>query len=177
MIPINSTDRTPRAKPAPGKKQGAILKTNNARDDRIATAWTYRFPWQDGKRCLIPAWLFIEPNWETMSNVWWQFRRNDGRPWALAGLWNEWTDPKTGEVVPNYTMITVNANDHPLMSRMHRPEVDPGTEEPLPLAQQDKRSVVSIEAANMEQWLTGSQDEARALLKPPALELIEAGPA
>lgn len=38
-----------------------------------------------------------------------------------------------------YTMLTVNADSHPLMSRMHKP--DPK----LPTDQQGKRSVMPIE--------------------------------
>ena len=28
----------------------------------------------------------------------WRFRRADGMPWGLAGLWSEWKDPQTGEI-------------------------------------------------------------------------------
>ena len=44
-------------------------------------------------------------NWETGRNVWWRFKRADGAPWSLAGLWNTWTDKTTGEVHESYTMI------------------------------------------------------------------------
>jgi putative SOS response-associated peptidase YedK len=67
-------------------------------------------------------------------------------------------------------MLTVNADDHPLMSRMHKP--DPT----LPPDQQDKRSVVAIEQSDIEQWLQGSQAEAKELFRPPATAIIEAGP-
>ena len=77
---------------------------------------------------------FDEPNWETGKNVWWRFRRADGAPWGLAGLWNTWTDKATGEIVESYTMLTLNADAHPLMSRMHKPDPKLGPD------QQDKRS-------------------------------------
>jgi len=176
MIPRDSLDRTPRKKPLPGKKQGAPLSTNNARAEGLDKTWTYRFAWSEGKRCLIPALWFVEPNWESLKNEWWQFRRADGRPWALAGIWNEWTDPASGEVVPNYSMITINANAHPLMSRMHKPEVDPVTKQTLPLAQQDKRSVVSIESTDFDQWLHGTVEQARALLRLSPVETFDARP-
>ena len=86
----------------------AIL-TNNARSETVATRPTYR-AWAAGRRCLVPASWYQEPNWETGRNVWWRMRRADGEPWAIAGLWSEWTDPATGEIVPNYTMITVNCD-------------------------------------------------------------------
>ncbi len=67
-------------------------------------------------------------------------------------------------------MLTVNADAHPLMSRMHKP--DPK----LPPGQQDKRSVVAIEQVNADQWLLGSTDEIKPLLHAPAMEFIEGGP-
>lgn len=176
MIPPGSATRIPRAKPKPGQKEGSRLSTNNARAERIDTAWTFRYSWKDGRRCLIPALSFDEPNWETLKNVWWRFRRADGAPWALAGLWSEWQDNETGEVVPNFTMLTINADAHPLMKRMHKPEVDPKTKQPLPPDQQDKRSVVAIEPADFERWLTGTVEEARALLMLTPVEQFDAQP-
>ena len=35
----------------------------------------------------------------------WRFKRADGAPWSLAGLWNVWTDKATGETHESYTMI------------------------------------------------------------------------
>jgi putative SOS response-associated peptidase YedK len=98
-------------------------------------------------------------------------RRADGTPWGLAGLWATWTDKATGEVHESYTMLTLNADEHPLMNRMHKP--DPK----LPPDQQDKRSVIPIEFGDVDLWLAGTMDEAKQLLRLPAVELFEAGPA
>jgi putative SOS response-associated peptidase YedK len=144
--------------------------TVNARFEEIETKASYKGPWAKGQRCIIPATSFDEPNWETGRNVWWSFRRADGAPWGLAGLWNAWTDRATGEVHESYTMLTVNADDHPLMRRMHKPDPKYGPDE------QDKRSVVSIELADVDRWLYGTRDDAASLVKPPPPELIEAGP-
>jgi hypothetical protein len=48
--------------------------------------------------------------------------------------------------------ISLNADEHPRMRRMHEP--DPR----LRLDQQDKGSVVPIELADMDTWLTGTAD-------------------
>ena len=74
----------------------------------------------------------------------------------MAGLWNAWTDRTTGEVFESYTMLTVNADDHPIMRRTHKPEPK------LAADQQDKRSVVAIEQADAEQWLRGNLGDAAA---------------
>jgi putative SOS response-associated peptidase YedK len=89
----------------------------------------------------------------------------------LAGLWNTWTDKSSGEIVESYTMLTLNADAHPLMRRMHKP--DPA----LAPDRQDKRSVVAIELADVDGWLFGSVDKAAALVGLTSLELFAAGPA
>lgn len=144
--------------------------TNNARLEELCDKASYKQPWSRGQRCIIPAWSFDEPNWETGRNVWWRFRRVDGTPWALAGLWNTWVDKESGELVESYSMLTINADEHPVMSRMHKPDLK------LPPDQQDKRSVVSIEAADMEAWLHGSNEEASRVARAPHVDVMDAAP-
>ncbi len=67
-------------------------------------------------------------------------------------------------------MLTINADNHPLMSRMHKP--DPK----LAANQQDKRSVVAIELADVDAWLSGSVDEARKLIRVPSVDVFDASP-
>jgi putative SOS response-associated peptidase YedK len=158
MIAPGSTTRRPASR--------AIL-TNNARAESIAGRPTYRDAWRQGRRCLIPAAWYQEPNWETGKNIWWRMQRRDGEPWALAGIWSEWTDPVSGEIVPSYTMITINCDGHPLLGRLHKP--DPR----LPPDQQDKRSVVPLSPAHWQAWLQGSEAQARALLTVPDTEVFD----
>ena len=101
-------------------------------------------------------------------NVWWRFARADGTPWGLAGLWNTWIDRESGKVHESYTMLTQNADTHPLMRRMHKP--DPKYRPDA----QDKRSIVAIEHHDVEQWLFGSLDEARALVKLSPADYFDA---
>lgn len=145
--------------------------TNNARAEEVANKPSFKEAWQRGQRCIIPADWFDEPNWESGRNVWWRFHRADSTPWGLAGLWGTWTDWHTGEVVESYTMLTINADHHPVMRRMHKP--DPA----LPADAQDKRSVIAIEKGNVERWLNGTPGQARELLQPPAEGLLLHGPA
>lgn len=145
--------------------------TNNARSEELAAKASYKHPWARGQRCIIPAESFDEPCWETGKNVWWTFRRADGAPWGLAGLWNTWVNKATGELHESYTMLTVNADDHPVMSRMHKP--DPK----FPPDQQDKRSVVAIEAGDVDQWLAGTVADAQQILRAPAVAVLDAQPA
>lgn len=68
-------------------------------------------------------------------------------------------------------MLTLNADEHPLMRRMHKP--DPK----LAKDAQDKRSVVPIEAADVDIWLAGTVQEASKLVRLAPVEAFKAGPA
>lgn len=144
--------------------------TNNARFEAIASTASYKQSWAQGRRCVIPALSFDEPNWESGRNVWWRSKRADGEPWGLAGLWNTWVDRSSGEVVDSYTMLTINADAHPLMRRMHKPDPTLGP------SAQDKRSVVAIERADVDAWLFGTVAEAAALVQLTAEDSFDAGP-
>lgn len=152
------------------KSPKLAYSSNNARAEELAQKPTFRQAWARGQRCIIPAESFDEPCWESGSNAWWRFRRTDGAPWGLAGLWNTWISRETGEVVESYTMLTLNADAHPLMSRMHKP--DPSK----PPHAQDRRSVIPISLSDVDQWLSGSQDEATALFVLPPPGAFDAKP-
>ena len=165
IIPWFSNTRVPLA------KDGRPLMTNNCRSETMSTAPTFKGAWAKGQRCLVPALTFDEPYWGTGKNIWWRFARKDGAPWAIAGLWSDWTDPETGEIVPSYTMVTMNADAHPLLSQMHR------TDPKRAIGKQDKRAVVPLEPALWDQWLNGSNAEAMSAIQLPAVELFAHGPA
>jgi putative SOS response-associated peptidase YedK len=141
------------------KERKLKFPTSNARSEELCQKASYKHPWARGQRCIIPAQSFFEPCWETGKHVPWRFFQSGGEPWGLAGLWNVWTDPGTGEMVESYTMLTINADAHPLMSRMHRP--DPKRPPEL----QDKRSVIPIARADVGAWLTGSVQQAAGLMR------------
>ena len=144
--------------------------TCNARSEEMATKASYKLPWARGQRCIIPAQAFFEPNWESGKHVPWRFERADGKPWSLAGLWNTWVDKASGEVVESYTMLTINADAHPLMKRMHKPDPQ------LAPDQQDKRSVIVIEPEDIDLWLTAPTAQAQQLLRLAPVEVFDAQP-
>ena len=135
--------------------------TNNARSEELTDKATYKQPWARGQRCIIPARSFDEPCWETGKNVWWRFRPANDALWGLAGLWSTWTDKATGEMHESYTMLTISADGHPLMSRMHKPK--PGR----PKDQQDKRSVIPLAPQDWDTWLAGTVRQAQDLFRLP----------
>lgn len=76
-------------------------------------------------------------------------------------------DKTSGEVVESYTMLTINTDECPIVSRMHKPDLKLGNDE------QDKRSVIAIEMSSVDQLLNGSRSEAHALIKPPNIKHLQ----
>lgn len=152
------------------KERKLKFPTSNARSEELSQKASYKQPWARGQRCIIPALAFFEPNWESGKHVPWRFKRSDGTPWGLAGLWNRWADPATGELLESYTMLTINADAHALMNRMHKP--DPKRPPHL----QDKRSVVPIELPDVDTWLHAPLAEAAQLVKLAAVDVFEGEP-
>lgn len=156
--------------PVFAKSANLPYSTNNARSEELEAKASFKQPWARGQRCIIPVSVFWEPCWETGKNVWWRFERADGHAFGLAGLWNTWVDQTTGEVVESYTMLTLNADQHPLMSRMHKP--DPK----LPSTAQDKRMVVALEPDVWDTWLEAPTSRARTLIQQAPSSVFLAQP-
>jgi putative SOS response-associated peptidase YedK len=152
--------------------------TNNARAKGLDRLKTFQGPWRRGQRCLVPAASYAEPNYERFDelqkSVWWDLARADGEPLALAGIYNE-PAAADGVVMPSYTLVTINCNDHLLLNRMHRPETDRDGRV-LPMNQQDKRSVVPVLPEHWAEWLHGSVETATRLLRLPPPEWYAARP-
>ena len=65
-------------------------------------------------------------------------------------------------------MLTLSADAHPLMSRMHKPDPKRGPTEP------DKRSVVPFKIEDVDQWLFGTVDQAAGLMRVLGVDVFDA---
>jgi putative SOS response-associated peptidase YedK len=65
--------------------------TSIARSEDLMANAPYQQPWSRGQRCVILAWAFFEPNWDSDKHVPWNFRRADGLPWVLNALSTQWS--------------------------------------------------------------------------------------
>jgi putative SOS response-associated peptidase YedK len=138
-------------------------RTYNARSETVAEKPSFRDAWRYGRRCIVPAEDFFEPCWETGKAVRWRIRRRDGAPMGIAGLWSTWRGPDGGEV-PSFTMLTVNADGHPLMQRFHKPD-------------DEKRMVVVLDEADYDRWLDAPPAQMRDFLVRFPADALEAEPA
>ncbi|WP_019987347.1 SOS response-associated peptidase [Rudanella lutea] len=92
-------------------------KTINARSESIFEKPSFRTAAQQGQRCLIPMTGFYE--WHTIGSKKYPFyiTTTDTPIFSVAGLWDEWADPESGELVATYTLLTTDAN--PLLAAIH----------------------------------------------------------
>ena len=121
-------------------------KTINARSESIFEKPSFRSAIKAGKRCLIPATGFYE--WHTIGRNKFPFFINvKDRPiFSFAGIWDEWPDPETGELIYTYSMLTTEANT--LLAAIHN------SKERMPC-------ILSPEAEHA--WLHGELTEKDAL--------------
>lgn len=136
---------------ATGKKKEKN-NTYNARSETVGTKPLYAKAWREGRRCLIPANWVVEPCWETGKNVWHRIGVADAEVYCVAGIWTKYED-SDGRTLVGMSMLTVNADGHAVMGRMHRPD-------------DEKRSVVILRPEDYDEWLhTTNVEAARSMLQ------------
>ncbi|HPU52596.1 MAG TPA: SOS response-associated peptidase [Burkholderiaceae bacterium] len=124
----------------------------NARSETVGEKPSFRHAWKSRQWCAVPADGFYEPNYETGKAVRWRIESADDEPLVIAGLWERWRAP-TGQWSTSFTMLTINADAHPLMSRFHAPG-------------DEKRSLVLLEPSQLDQWLQADLEQAQQMLRP-----------
>lgn len=127
--------------------------TYNARSETVAEKPSFRQAWRRSQFCLVPMQAFYEPNYEGGSAIRWKIARADLQPFAVAGLWDQWISPNR-EVLYSFSMLTLNADAHPLMRRFHKPG-------------EEKRTIAVLERDAWPLWQQARPGEALALLKGP----------
>ncbi len=130
----------------------------NARAESVAEKPAYRTSFKN-KRCLIPADGFYEWKKEGKMKQPYLIHRQDGKPFAFAGLWSTWRDPEKSQQVETFTILTTEAND--LLRPLH------------------DRMPVIIDRENFDLWLdpkVGDAAKIQPLLVPHAVDGFEAFP-
>ena len=120
----------------------------NARAETVAEKPAYRNAYKH-RRCLVLADGFYE--WQRQGDVKTPhfICLASGEPFALAGIWENWTDKETGESLQTTSLITTDANA--FMAPLHH------------------RMPVVLAAESASEWLAGSNDllDDVAAITPP----------
>ncbi|HEX8702677.1 MAG TPA: SOS response-associated peptidase [Myxococcaceae bacterium] len=94
-------------------------KLINARCETVSEKPSFRSAFKR-RRCLVLVDGWYEWKQTTKPKTPFFFHRKDRKPLALAGLWEEWTAPDTGELMRTCALITTgpNALMEPIHDRM-----------------------------------------------------------
>lgn len=129
----------------------------NARAESLAVKPCFRHM-LNRHHCLIPSSGFFE--WKRVSGEKkqpWYVHRSDGKPMAIAGLWDRWQPPDaTLPAILSCTIVTTEAN------REMKPVHD--------------RMPVIIEPEHWKEWLDAGASCSRRLLVPPSDGILELYP-
>ncbi|WP_342051192.1 MULTISPECIES: SOS response-associated peptidase [unclassified Cupriavidus] len=159
----------PRKRTPPGARR---YDTTNARSETVGERPTFSRYWRQGQLCLVPATAFYEfayPESGTPTAPGkperWRVWVRDMEAFAVAGLWRDWPDLPDAPGMPSFTMLTVNADGHEVLSRFHRPG-------------DEKRGVVIVPRDQWDDWLGCRNPEiARTFLRLYPSEQMAAEPA
>jgi putative SOS response-associated peptidase YedK len=138
------------------KDKKIAYKTINARGETVASKPAFRAAFKR-RRLLVLADGFYE--WERVdkkTKIPHLIQLKGGTPFGMAGLWERWTDPETGEEVRSCSIVTTTGND--LMQDIH-----------------DRMPVILPERA-WDLWLDPKVDDTallQELLVPYPSELME----
>lgn len=150
--------------PSWAKDDKIARHTYNARSETAAEKPSFRASWRQRHFGLVLADNFFEPGYETGKAVRWKIELVSGDPFGIACLWDRWTDPASGENVVSFSMLTVNADEHPVMRQFHRPA-------------DEKRSPLIIPPPLFDTWLSAQSDQARAMMSWTDMPALRATPA
>ncbi|HJV50880.1 MAG TPA: SOS response-associated peptidase family protein [Noviherbaspirillum sp.] len=166
--------RLPRADAVPGDRACALgmfgmvphwadlklaRQTYNARTETVASKPAYRHAYKHRQFCIVPVAAFYEPSYESGKAERYEIAAADGSPLGIAGLWEARPPEKDGLALLSFSMLTINADGHPLMQRFHKPG-------------DEKRMLVILHPEQYDDWLTCSVDEApRFFERYPAARL------
>ena len=139
------------------KKDQLWNATLNARGESIFEKPSFRDSAKN-RRCIIILDGFYEHHHKSGKTYPYFIHKKSGQPMTVAGLWSEWLDKETGELVNSFTIVTTKANK--LLGKIHNnPKL---TEARMP---------VILDEKDIDTWLMpvkSDEDKAKvsALLKP-----------
>jgi putative SOS response-associated peptidase YedK len=141
-------------------------QTLNARGETIFEKPAFRSSARR-KRCILYLDGFYEHHHAAGRTYPHFIRMKSGEPFAVAGLWEEWTDRASGEILRTFAIVTSKGNE--LMARIHNnPKLENGPRMPLILPEE-----------LVDEWLAPINDELdekriKELIRPYPAEAMEA---
>lgn len=128
------------------KEADGVRKPINARSETVAALPSFRAAYA-ARRCLVPIDSFFEWRKTTPPKRPYAIGMKDGAPFALAGIWENWKHPETGNFIRTFCLLTCPANE--LIAAIH------------------DRMPVIIPAKAYDRWLSPLEPDPRDLHTVP----------
>lgn len=138
--------------------------TYNARSETVASKPSFRNAFRRRQFAIIPAEAIFEPNYETGKAVRWKISHSEEQPLGIAGIWEFRSKGLNERPLISFSMLTINADEHPLMRRFHKPE-------------DEKRMVVILRPAAYASWLNAPPEQVHSFLTQFPADELQAIPA
>ena len=131
-------------------------KPINAKAETVARLPTFREAYRK-RRCILPVDGFFE--WKAIKGQRakqpYAIAMKDGSPFGIAGIWENWKEPNSGEWIRTFAIITTDANE--LVAEIH------------------DRMPVILPASGYVRWL-GEEVDPRELMRPFPSEAMQMWP-
>ncbi len=131
-------------------------KPINAKYETVRDLPTFRDAYRK-RRCIVPVDGFFE--WKAIkgqkSKQPFAIAMKDGSPFGIAGIWENWKEPASGEWIRTFAIITTNSNE--LVADIH------------------DRMPVILAPGDYARWL-GEEPDPRDLMRPSPADLMRMWP-
>jgi putative SOS response-associated peptidase YedK len=135
--------------------------TYNARVETVSVKPSYRDAWKHSRFGLVLVDRFFEPYYGQGKPVRWEIGLELEEPFGIACLWETAQLANDQAPIVSFTMLTVNANHHPVMNQFHKPG-------------DEKRTPVVIPQEHFMDWLSADHEQAMGMLSASLMPILVA---
>ena len=153
--------------PAWAKDEKIARHTYNARSETIQDKPSFQGAYRERRFAVVLLDDFFEPCYETGQIVRHRIQLKSREPFGVACLWERWHSQgkdASPQGIDSFTMLTLNADAHPVMNKMHAPG-------------EEKRSPLVLTVDQFDLWLTATHAKAQALLTGAYMPELISSPA
>lgn len=122
-----------------------VKHTYNSRSETVAKKASFKHAWSKSQFALVPVETIFEPKYIDGKAHWYGIYRQDKMPFTVAAIYEYAT--VEGQEILSMSLLTINADLHPLMNQFHAPE-------------DEKRSIVVIPEGRRVDWLNCNHKQA-----------------
>ena len=126
--------------------------TYNARFETIDSKPSYRTAWNSRHFGLALMDSFYEPLYSNGKSTRTAIRSTNREPLGVACIWDTWKPSEQEETITSFSLITINADEHPIMKSFHKPN-------------DEKRTIVCLKPKYFQDWLNATIEDAHQLLQ------------